>query len=75
MATVRNLVLNSVDNLKHILLQIERSILLAEFSQRYLVKFLADGTLSKADLLDFYSGEEIKDRFRLIEREISELCV
>jgi len=74
MAAVRNLVLNSVDNLRQILVQIEKSILLSEFNQRYLSKFLADGTLSKEDLLDFYSGEEVKDRFRLIEREISELC-
>ncbi|MDT8758748.1 hypothetical protein MZO42_08560 [Sphingomonas psychrotolerans] len=74
MATVRNLVLNSVDNLKQILVQIEKSILLAEFNQRYLVKFLTDGTLSKEDLLDFYSGEEIRDRFRIVEREIAEMC-
>ena len=74
MATVRSLVLNNVENLKQILLQIEKGILVAEFNHRYLVKFLADGTLSKEDLLDFYSGEEIKDRFRIVEREISDLC-
>lgn len=74
MAAVKHLVLNSVDNFRQILAQIEKSILLAEFNQRYLLKFLADGTLSKQDLLDFYSGEEVKDRFRIVEREILELC-
>ena len=75
MASVRSLVVNSMDNLRQILVQIEKSVLLAECNQRYLSKFLNDGTLTKEDLLNFYSGEEVKDRFRLIEREISELGV
>ncbi len=29
-----------------------------EFNQQYLRKFLEDGTLTKKDLLDYYSGEE-----------------
>jgi hypothetical protein len=74
MAAVRNLVLNSIESLRQILIQIEKSVLLAEFNQRYLSKFLMDGTLSKEDLLDFYAGEEVKDRFRLVEREIADLC-
>jgi hypothetical protein len=41
-----------------------------EFNQEYLKKFLVDGTLSKKDLLSYYSGEEVKDKFRLIEKEI-----
>jgi hypothetical protein len=75
MAAVRNLILSSVENLRQILFQIEKNLLLAEFNQRYLTKFLIDGTLSKEDLLAFYSGEEVKDRFRLIEREIADLCM
>lgn len=63
----------NIENSKKILAQIEKSMMLMEFSQRYLVKFLSDGTLSKQDLLDFYAGEELRDRFRLIEREIGDL--
>ena len=73
MVAVRNLVLTSMDNLRQILMQIEKNALLAEFNQRYLTKFLVDGTLSKDDLLDFYAGEEVKDRFKLVQREIAEL--
>ncbi len=73
MAAVRNLVLTSIDNLRQILIQIEKNALLAEFNQRYLTKFLVDGTLSKEDLLAFYAGEEVKDRFKLVQREIAEL--
>lgn len=73
MAAVRNLVINSIDNLRQILVQIEKNVLLAEFNQRYLAKFLANGTLSKGDLLEFYAADEVKDRFRLVEREISNL--
>lgn len=70
---VKNLIAVNIDNLKQILHQIEKSILLAEFNQRYLSKFLSEGTLTKEDMLAFYAGDEIKDRFRLIEREIAEL--
>ena len=34
---------------------------------------LSQGTLTKKDLLDFYSGEDIKDKYRLIEKEINSL--
>ncbi|WP_339828958.1 hypothetical protein [uncultured Parvibaculum sp.] len=72
---IKALVHSNIDNCRKIIAQIEKSMLLMEFSQRYLVKFLAEGTLSKEDLLDFYAGEEIKDRFRLIEKEINALGV
>lgn len=42
-----------------------------EFNQTYLKKFLKAGTLTKADLLKFYNGDEIKDRFKLIEKGIN----
>ena len=44
-----------------------------EFNQRYLKKFLQEGILSKGDLLDFYMGEEVKDKYKPIEKEISEI--
>lgn len=74
MALVKHLVTANIDNMKQILAQIEKGILLAEFNQRYLIKFLADGTLTKEDMLAFYAGEEVKERFRLVEREIGDLC-
>jgi hypothetical protein len=41
-----------------------------EFNQKYLLKFLQDGKLSRRDLLDFYQGEDVKDEFKSIEKEI-----
>jgi hypothetical protein len=55
---------------KEILKQLEKSILLMKFNQDYLKLFLSQGTLTKKDLRDFYSG---KDEFRLIEKEINGL--
>ena len=69
-SAIRALVHTNIDNCKKILVQIEKSMLLMEFNQKYLAKFLAEGTISKEDLLAFYAGEEIKDRFRLVEKEI-----
>ncbi|MCM2504456.1 hypothetical protein NDN16_12315 [Aureimonas altamirensis] len=74
MALVKHLVTANIDNMKQILAQIEKGILLAEFNQRYLIKFLTEGTLTKEDMLAFYAGEEVKERFRLVEREIGDLC-
>jgi len=69
--TIKNLVHINIDNNKEILKQLEKSILLMEFNQQYLKKFLVDGTLTRKDLLDYYSGEEVKDKYKLIEKEIS----
>lgn len=69
--TIKTLVLNNIDNNKAILKQLEKSILLMEFNQEYLKKFLNDGTLTKKDLLDYYSGEDVKDKYKLIEKEIN----
>jgi hypothetical protein len=71
--TIKSLVQNNMDNNKAILKQLEKSILLMEFNQDYLKRFLSQGTLNKKDLLDFYSGEDVKDKYRLIEKEINEI--
>ncbi|PVH27056.1 hypothetical protein [Sphingobacterium corticibacter] len=70
---IKNLVHNNIENNKMILKQLEKSILLMEFNQQYLKKFLEDGTLTKEDLLNYYQGEDVKDKYRLIEREINEI--
>lgn len=71
--TIRNLVHNNIENNKAILKQLEKSILLMEFNQQYLKKFLADGTLTREDLLNYYQGEDVKDKYRLIEKDINSL--
>ena len=67
---IRSLVEANIENNKNILKQLEKSILLMKFNQEYLDKFLQDGTLTKIDLLDFYMGENVKENFKLIEKEI-----
>ena len=41
-----------------------------EFNQEYLKKFLKSGMLTKEDLLAFYQGESLKDKYKLIETNI-----
>lgn len=72
-STIKNLVENNIQNNKEILKQIEKSMLLMEFNQQYLAKFLKDGSLSKQDLLNFYMGEEIKDKYKLIEKDLEDI--
>ncbi len=71
--SIKSLVLSNIENNKAILKQLEKSILLMEFNQEYMKKFLKDGILTKKDLLDFYSGENVKDKFKSIEKEISDI--
>ena len=68
---IRSLVQANIDNNKAILGQLEKSILLMEFNQEYLMKFLKEGTLTKKDLLDFYMGEDVKEKYKVIEKEIN----
>jgi hypothetical protein len=68
---IRSLVQANIDNNKAILGQLEKSILLMEFNQEYLMKFLKDGTLTKKDLLNFYMGEDVKEKYKGIEKEIN----
>ncbi len=68
---IRSLVHANIENNKAILGQLEKSILLMEFNQEYLMKFLKDGNLTKKDLLDFYMGEDVKEKYKVIEKEIS----
>lgn len=70
---IKTLVHNNIDNNKSILKQLEKSVLLMEFNQHYLRKFLADGTLTKKDLLDYYMADDVKDKYKLVEKEISEI--
>lgn len=71
--SIKNLVLNNIETNKKILAQLEKSVLLMDFNQKYLLKFLADGQMSKEDLLDFYSGEDVKERYKAIEKDIKEI--
>lgn len=64
---------NNIENNKVILKQLDKSILLMEFNQEYLRKFLKDETVTKRDLLAYYSGEDVKNKFRLIKKEINDL--
>lgn len=70
---IRNLVENNISNNKEILKQLEKSIMLMQFNQEYLTKFLREGKLTKKDMLGFYMGEEIKDKYRVLEKEIEDL--
>ncbi len=70
---IEKLVKNNIKNNQQILKNIEKSLLSIEFNQQYLVKYLEDGYLSKADLLDFYQREEIRAKYKLISKEIESI--
>ncbi len=70
---IEMLVKTNIKNNQQILKSIEKSLLSIEFNQQYLVKYMEDGTLSKADLLDFYQREDIRAKYKLISKEIESL--
>jgi len=71
---IKKLVQGNIESNMEILKHLEKSFLLMEFNQKYLSKFLKDGKLTEADLLTFYSGDEVKEKFVSIEKEILSLA-
>ena len=67
---IEMLVKTNIKNNQQILKNIEKSLLSIDFDQKYLAKYLEDGYLSKADLLEFYQREEIRAKYKLIAKEI-----
>lgn len=71
--SIKKLVEANIVNNKEILKQLEKNIMLMEFNQAYLTKFLRDGKLSKKDMLDFYLGEDVRDKYRVLEKDIENI--
>ncbi|WP_417822833.1 hypothetical protein [Thalassospira lucentensis] len=72
--SIRTLVSQNIETNKQILAELEKSMMLLGFHSEYFSKFLKDGTLTKEDMLSFYNGGDVSDRFKLIEKEIRSLA-
>ena len=68
LVAVRKLVEANIANCNEIIAHLEKGVLSLDFCRTYLKKFLSEGTLSKADLLHFYSGGDCRDRYRAIQQ-------
>ena len=68
----KNIQINEESNKNNqkILDKLKKNLKMMEFNQKYLEKFLKEGTLSKADLFNFYEGCELDESKRLIKREV-----
>jgi len=73
LAEIRNLVEKNIVNCNEIIAHLEKGELSLEFCRTYLKKFLSDGTLSKADLLEFYSGGDNREKYRAIEHIVKSM--
>jgi len=71
--SVRSLVERNIETSREIMRQLERSWLMVEFCQAYLGRFLKEGRLSQEDLLEFYQAEEVRERYKPLEKEILSL--
>lgn len=69
---IRDLVEKNIENNKEILKQIERGILLFDFHREYFKKFLSSGRLTKKELLEFYTAEDIRTKYLEIQKELEE---
>lgn len=70
---VRKMVEQNIETNLDILRCLNKSLLLLEFTQGYLERLLETGTLTPKDMLEFYQGEEIKERFQAVEKDIKAL--
>jgi hypothetical protein len=70
---IRTMVEENITHNQKILKQLNQSMLSMEFSREYLLNFLREGTIGKADLLQFYQGGDLRAKFQPIEKEIDNL--
>lgn len=70
--SIEGLVKANIKNNQQILKNIEKSLLSIEFDQQYLAKYLQDGFLSKADLLDFFQREDLRTKYKLLAKDIEQ---
>lgn len=69
---IESLVRANIKNNQQVLKNIEKSLLSIEFNQQYLVKYMQDGYLNKADLLEFYQREDIRAKYKALAKEIEQ---
>ncbi len=67
---IRSLVEDGIKKSQDVISRLEQGSLSLDFCRSYLKKFLETGTLSKADLLDFYSGKDLKIKYQAVHEEI-----
>ena len=72
--SIEKLVESNIENNKLILKKIKKSLLTIKFTQDYLEKYLKDGVVSKADLLEFYQREPIRTKFQEVSGQIDQIC-
>ena len=68
--SIEGLVRSNIKNNQQILKNIDKSLLSIEFDQKYLAKYLEEGYLSKADLLEFYQREDIRTKYKALAKDI-----
>ena len=70
---VAKMVEDNIVNNKTILKTIKKSMLSIELDQKYLAKYLQDGTMTKADFLNFFMREDIRSEYQLLSKKIDAL--
>ena len=73
LADIRSLVKDGIKKSQEVLSRLEQGCLSLDFCRGYLTKFLKTGTLTRNDLLNFYSGNDLKSKYQPIYESISAL--
>lgn len=72
---IETLVHKNIETNKEILRQLQKTMLLMEFNEKYLRKFLSEGTLTAQDLLDFYESDEVRESYKSVEASIKNMLI
>lgn len=70
---IRALVEDGIKKSQEVITRLEQGRLSLEFCRSYLKKFLETGTLTRTDLLDFYSGKDLKAKYQSVHEDIKSL--
>jgi hypothetical protein len=71
---VRTLIEDGIRKSQDVISRLEQGALSLDFCRNYLKRFLEAGTLSKIDLLDFYSGKDLRTKYQAIHEQITSLA-
>jgi hypothetical protein len=71
---VRTLIEDGIRKSQDVISRLEQGALSLDFCRSYLKRFLEAGTLSKIDLLDFYSGKDLRTKYQAIHEQITSLA-
>ncbi len=71
--SIEKLITANIENNREVLKRLNKGMLSMQFSSEVLTRFLKSGTLTKEELFEYYMGEDVRKKYKLLEPDIDAL--